>query len=144
MKYRTVNPTIKYLSRALLMDLQIDEKFERIQQMRALAERRTAAYGHAAGGGGGAPDRRADVVARIVDAERELDAEINRMLDAKAEIALAIERVPDARMRLLLEMRYLNGYKWEYIAQKLEMSAQWTYTLHGRALEHVKKILALD
>ena len=37
------DPTSEYLRRALVLDMQIDAGFERIQQLRALAERRTAA-----------------------------------------------------------------------------------------------------
>ena len=92
------NPAVEYLRRALMLDMQIDAGFERIQQLRALAERRTAVYGRERTGGGGAADARMDVVAKIVDAERELDAQIDRMIALRAEIQGVIARVSDERI----------------------------------------------
>lgn len=144
MENRKQNPTIEYLRQALLLDVRIDAGMERIQKLRALAERRTAAYGHYSGGGGGVADRRADVVAKIVDTERELDAEIDRMIALRKEIAGVIAHVPDAQMRTLLELRYLNNRTWEQIAEDMHFGVQWLHKLHGRALLHVKEAMESD
>ena len=131
-----------YLRRATVLDMQIDAAFERIQQLRALAERRTAAYGREKVGGSGAADRRMDVVARIVDAERELDAQIDHMLALREEIREVIGRVPDDRMRVLLELRYLNGHTWEVIAEEMNYTTRNIYNLHGAALKVVAPLIA--
>ena len=138
------NPTIEYLRQAQILDARIDAGIERIQRLRALAERRTAAYGHGSGGGSGAADRRADVVARIVDAERELDQKIDRMIALRAEIEAVIAGVPDARMRTLLELRYLNNHTWEQIAEEMHFGVQWLHKLHGRALMCAKEAMESD
>ena len=136
---------IEYLRQALYLDVQIDAAFERIQQLHALAERRTAVYGGSGGGGGGGvPDRRADVVAKIVDAERKLDAEIVRLLALRSEIEGAIARVPDERMRTLLRLRYMNNHTWEQIAVEMNFGVQWLHKLHGRALQRIKEAIESD
>ena len=133
---------VEYLRRALVLDMQIDAGFERIQQLRALAERRTAVYGREKAGGSGAVDGRMDVVARIVDAERELDAQIDRMLALKAEIQETISRVGDERMRVLLELRYLNGHTWEDVAEEMHYTTRNIYNLHAAALKAVAPLIA--
>ena len=133
---------VEYLRRALVLDMQIDAGFERIQQLRALAERRTAVYGREKVGGSGAADSRMDVVARIVDAERELDAKIDRMLALRAEIQETISRVGDERMRVLLELRYLNGRTWEDVAEEMNYTTRNIYNLHSAALKAVAPLIA--
>ena len=136
------DPTIEYLRRALVLDMQIDAGFERIQQLRALAERRTAAYGREKVRAGGAADHRMDVVARIVDAERELDEKIDRMISMRAEIQDVIGRVVDERMRVLLELRYLNGHTWEQVAEEMNYTTRNIYNLHSAALKVVAPLVA--
>ena len=133
--------TVEYLRRARVLNLRIDAGFERIQQLRALAERRTSIYGREHVGGGAATDGRMDVVARIVDAERALDAQIDRMLELKEEIAGVIARVPDERMRGLLELRYLNGRTWEEVAEQMNYTTRNIYNLHSAALKVVALLI---
>lgn len=128
---------IEYLQRAQTLNLRIDAGFERINQLRALAERRTTVYGRERTSGSSPTDGRMDVVARIVDAERALDLQIDRMLEMKQEIANLIARVPDERMRSLLELRYLNGLTWEAVAERMHYTTRNVYNLHNAALKVV-------
>ena len=127
-----------FLNQYWLIDRRVGAKFEQIQQLRALAERRTAAYG-VLPGRAAAPDRRMDIAARIVDEERKLDREIDEMLERKREIAELISRIPDERMRLLLEYRYINGRKWQDIADELCYDRTNVWRLHRAALGEVEK-----
>lgn len=127
----------EYLRQYRYIDRSVEAKLERIERLRALAERRTAAYGRRGGGGTRTSDGRMDVVARLIDAQRELDQEIARLLDTKAAIEAAIARLPDARMRALLELRYLQGRRWDDIAAALGYSRENTLRLHRAALRKV-------
>ena len=127
----------EYLRQYRYIDRSVEAKLERIERLRALAERRTAAYGQSGGGGGRSPDSRMDVVARLVDAQRELDQEIAQLLDTKAGIEAAIARLPDERMRAMLEMRYLQGRKWDDIAAALGYCRDNVLRLHRAALKKV-------
>lgn len=138
---RECHPVADYLRRALVLDMEIDADFERIQQLRALAERRTAAYGRERISGRGAVDSRMDVVARIVDAERKLDEKIDRMIAMREEIQDVIERVQDGRMRVLLKLRYLNGRTWEEVAEEMCYTTRNIYNLHAAALKMVAALI---
>ena len=142
MQKRNYDPTMEYLSRAQILNMEIDAGFERIQQLRALAERRTAVYGREKVGGSGAMDFRMDVVARIVDAERELDEKIDRMIELRREIQDTVARVSEDRMRVLLELRYLNGCTWEEIAERMSYSTRNIYNLHAAALKAAAPLVA--
>ena len=139
---RRGDATMEFLRRAQVLDMQIDAGFERIQQLRALAERRTAAYGREKVRASGAADHRMDVVAKIVDAERELDMQIDHMLALKAEIRDTIARVSDERMRVLLELRYLNGRTWEDVAEQMNYTTRNIYNLHSAALKAVALLIS--
>ena len=136
------DPALEYLRRGVTLDMQIDAGFERIQQLRALAERRTTVYGHERVAGSGAADHRMDVVAKIVDAERELDAWIDRLIELRSQIQATISRLQDGRMRTLLELRYLNGQPWEQIAERMGYSTRNIYNLHNAALKAVAPLVA--
>lgn len=130
----------EYLNQARLLDAWIQAKFKQLQQWRALAEKRTANYTPHPGGSSPIPDRRMDIVAKIVDAERELNVEIDRLVDLKREIEQVIARVPDNRMRLLLEMRYINGAMWKEIAELMGYDRSNIWRLHCAALTEIEKI----
>lgn len=132
----------QYLSQARYLQPRINAKMEQIQQLRALAEKRTANYGPSPGGGS-SPDRRMDIAARMIDMERELDAEIDRYIDLQREIADVINRVGDQRLCALLELRYLNGCKWAVIARRMHYSYDNVQRLHAAALRKVAAILKL-
>ena len=95
----------EYLSQAYRIDQRINAKLMRISELRALAQKCTVAYG----GERVAHTRNVasleDSVMKIMEAEKELDAQIDLLVDTKKEIESVIERVPDADCRLLLEMR---------------------------------------
>ena len=127
----------EYLSQYRILDARIDTRFERLLRLRALAERCTMTYGHRVGSGA-AVDKRAELVAKIVDAESALNAQIDYLLTLKDEIESAIASVPDNRYRALLEMRYLAGKRWEDIAAAMHYDERWVRKMHGWALLAIK------
>lgn len=133
--------TVEYLNQVQTLNMRIDAGFERIQQLRALAQRRTAAYGRERVRASASADARMDVVAKIVDAERELDEWIDRLVERKREIAALIERVPDERMRALLELRYLNCCTWEEVAERMDYTIRNIYNLHSAALRAIAPLV---
>ena len=86
----------------------------------------------------GDPDRLSGAVARIADAAAEIEQQILQREAVRREIEAAIEKVPDGAQRVLLEYRYLAGYKWEKIAVELNYDYRWVLRLHGRALHAIE------
>lgn len=79
-----------------------------------------------------------------------LAAEAKELRDTspqKAEQIAAILRDIDARLdalpsdqRRLLRMRYVQGWRWEKIAQKMCYSRSEVFRIHGRALDNLRRI----
>ena len=67
---------------------------------------------------------------------RELREQVKRLdteeAEAEADVRALIARVPSRRGRLLLEMRYLSGLRWEEIAEQLGISLRVTMRTRAR------------
>jgi len=98
--------TVKeYLGQYRYLNARIDAKLEQIMRLRALVERRTAVMSDMPKGK--QQKDWTDVSVKIIMAERELDAEIDRLLALKTEIEVVIAAVLDDIFRTLLEQRYV-------------------------------------
>ncbi|MEG1559380.1 MAG: hypothetical protein RRY79_04975 [Clostridia bacterium] len=123
----------EYLRQVYILDKKIDSKLTQISKLRSLAERVTPVLSptpHGADGG----DRMASAIDRLIDYEREIDADIDRLVDLKREIADVLENVANAEQRQLLELRYLAGMSWPDIALHMGYTERHIYRLHGIAL----------
>ena len=69
--------------------------------------------------------------------ERELDRRITEYADKVREIEGAIDRVEDGQYRDVLKYRYLNGWNWQRISDRMHFSQDWLWHLHARALAQV-------
>ena len=126
----------EYLSQAYRIDQRINAKLMRISELRALAQKCTVAYGGERVSHTRNVASLEDSVMKIMEAEKELDVQIDLLVDTKKEIESVIERVPDADCRLLLEMRYLAMESWTEIARQMRV-----YRLHDKSLELVAEVL---
>ena len=131
----------EFLSRAYLLELQIQTMMQQIEKLRALASRvsggiRKDVVKH---------DRKTtgmeDTVLKIVEEEEKLTRKIDELVDVKREIREVIDRVEDMTLRMILEKRYLLFQDWETIRIDFGYSCVWAYKWHRRALEVVQQIL---
>ena len=88
-------------------------------------------------------DKTGRLAAAIVDKQEELADLQGEAFDVMNMVNGVISRVPNEEQKLLLTMRYINGYTWERIAVEMDFTYQWVAgPLHGTALQEVEKILA--
>ena len=76
-----------------------------------------------------------------MEAEEELNRQIDTLVDTKIEIGKLIDRVHNETYRLILEKRYLCFMNWDRIAEELHYSRRWVLSRHERALEVADKLL---
>lgn len=117
-------------------DADIDSLIEERAVWMDRATKITTGVGGVAGGG----DERGameSAALRIAEIGSELDERIRRQNEVRREIRSAIARVKDPTLRSLLRLRYINGLRFEQIADLLHYSVRWTIRLHGRALDAV-------
>ena len=83
-----------------------------------------------------------NVIAKILDHESEINADIEKLVDTKREIVEALQRVPVIEHKTLLELRYICGKTWEDIAAEMMYSVRNIHRLHSDALYEFGKIIA--
>lgn len=111
-------------------------------------------------GGPSAYDAIAQDVATIVDAERQISADIDVLNKALYEIREAINAIPAAwwrkdaygntrqidgeMVKAVLTIRYIEGVRnWDIVAERMGYSKRQTLRLHGYGIEQVEKIKGL-
>lgn len=75
--------------------------------------------------------------ARLVELEKELDGRIESYVALVRQIEGAIDAVGNAQYRDVLRYRYLNGWSWQRIAERMYYTQDWVWRLHARALKLV-------
>ena len=129
---------IKYLKRYINLDREIDRKLEEVARLRSKLIRVTELFTAEPKGGGSIYGKTEEMLAKIVDLEREIDADIDRLVAIRDGIKTIIEAVEDDRERLLLQYRYLDGKTFEKIAVEMNYSWRQIHRLHSRALTNLK------
>jgi DNA-directed RNA polymerase specialized sigma subunit len=89
-------------------------------------------------GGGTIYGKTEEILAKIVDLENEIDADIDQLISIRDNIKAVIEAVEDDRERLLLQYRYLDGWTFEKIAVEMNYSWRQIHRLHSQALINLK------
>lgn len=130
----------EYLNQARTLDRHINYKLAQIQQLRELSEKATSTYIAERVSGTPQRSRMANCVERMVDLEKEIETDIDRLVDLKRSIRKIIASVPNEKQRMVLELRYLNGYTWEKVAVESGCTFQWVHILHGRALKRLSPV----
>jgi DNA-directed RNA polymerase specialized sigma subunit len=129
---------IKYLKRYITLDREIEHKLREIDHWRAKLTRIMPIYSTEPKGGGSIRGKTESIIAKIVDLENEIDADIDRLVAVRDGIKAIIEAVEDDRERLLLQYRYLDGKTFEKIAVEMHYSWRQIHRLHSKALTNLK------
>lgn len=132
----------EYLKQIPRLDKTINMKLEQIEELRSLAEKITAEVKHIKSQNKKSyqADRVSGIVAKIVDLNAEINADVDRLVDLKAEAIKLIDKVENPEHKLLLSMRYVSNYTFEKIAVEMNYCYRWVLTLHGRALDDFEKV----
>lgn len=130
----------EYLSQVRFIDRLINSKLEQLACLKDTATKATATISDMPRSD--SPDLQSmeTTVVKMIDMEREIDAEIDKLVDLKREIRDVIQKIHTPRYRALLEMRYLSFMTWEEIAESLECEPRSIYRAHYRALCAVESV----
>ena len=88
---------------------------------------------------GGTPDgSKTEVLVEEYEEAREQEAATREAMNkAREYVAAAIQTVEVAAQRILLRRRYIDGMKWERLAEASGKSRQWATVTHGVALANI-------
>lgn len=129
----------EYLSQYRWLNATINSKIEQAQRMRELATAISPSSGF--GSPGDISDKVGKAVAKLVDAEEEINADIDRLVELKNDIEEVISKVNDETCRRLLILRYVDCKTFEKIAVEMHYSYMQVCRIHGKALNSVKNVI---
>jgi len=111
----------QYLRRVKRLNDLIKAKFKQIRVLRDISVQITTDLSKDKIQTPNSNDKISQLVAKIVDLEKELTSDINRLINLQREVTNKINSLDDPEYRLILTMRYLNFETWEQIAVDLGM-----------------------
>ena len=132
-------PVQHYLRSAWYYQKKADFLNEKILVLRSKAQKITTSFQDVPTFGG-FEDHRQQVIAEMVDLEREYGKSMMMCRNKAKEIELVIGLLENHQEKIVLEMRYLHYDNWLDIAINLNYSVQMIYKIHGRALINLLKI----
>lgn len=132
----------EYLGQAYRLDQHIKDRLVQLSQLRALTQQITTAYDREVVSRTRNVHALEDSVIRLMEAEADINREIDRFVDIKMDISKTIARVRNENYRLILEKRYLCFMTWEQISMDMSYTNRWLRKMHDRALDVVDRLLA--
>lgn len=123
--------TIHELNQLRYLDKEIQLLRERIAELRTEAERVTPSVTTyinekketcvlpKTGGAGLYRDKMADMVAAIIEEERQLEGLCERRRQEKARLMQFINEIPDSLTRQIFLLRFVDGKSWNAVAVKV-------------------------
>ena len=132
-------PVQHYLRSAWYYQKKADFLNEKIMALRSKAQKITTSFQDVPTFGG-FEDHRQQVIAEMVDLEREYGKSMMMCRNKAKEIEFVIGLLENHQEKIVLEMRYLHYDNWLDIAINLNYSVQMIYKIHGRALINLLKI----
>ena len=121
------------------MELEVEQLKELIARVETrLTEPKTSKLSHTAKGKGATADTIGGGVAWMESLLSLYEKKVERLSNALREIEGAIDGL-ESKERLLMRYRYIEGLKWDEIAEKLGRSRRQIDRLHGEILLKLKK-----
>ena len=131
----------EYLGQAYRLDQRINSKLQQVESLRSLTRKVTASYDGETVFHTRNVTSLEDTIFRLMEAEEELNRQIDELVVLKMDISRMINRVRNESLRLILEKRYLCFLHWDQIAAEMHYSRRWVLKRHARAVEVVDKLM---
>ena len=131
----------EYLDQARRLDQQIGNRLEQLERLRSLTQKITVSYEGEAVSHSQNLTSLQDSIVRLMEAEQELNRQVEELVSLKVDIAGTISKVRNDTYRLILEDRSLCFHDWNLIAKRMHYSRRWVLDKHERALLAVDSIL---
>ena len=128
----------EYLNQAYWLDRRIDSKLEQLSALKDMATKTTSIMSDDVVSHTRNVHSMQDVIAKIIDMQAEINADIDRLVDLKRDIMQVVKTVDDPELQTLLELRYLCFKDWQDIAYSMHCTESNVFKVHSKALQAVK------
>lgn len=127
----------EYLSQYRTLNARIDAKLAQAERLRHLAQSAGGQNYSGAAHSTQPRDKVGELTAKIIDLEMEINDEIDKLVDLEREIRSCISKLENKNQRIVLEMKYINGWTLDSIAKLLNYSLVHIKRIHNQALGKV-------
>ena len=125
----------EFLRRVRDVDRRVDETIERAKRVRERLESgRLSRLTGLPRGGSSDWTLTAD---RLIELEQRVNDQTRKLVRLKLAAMDAIKAVEEPRLCEVLELYYIDGFDWEYVAKRMCLDKRWVFRLHGKALMKV-------
>ena len=128
-----------FMQRVTNAQRRIVEMEERAAHYRDMATRITASLGGVCSKSPFAGSRMETNMDAFMDICRDIEREVKRLRKYLIKANQAIARLTDEKEREVLELRYLSGYDFQVIADKMFLSERTVRRIHVKALENIQR-----
>lgn len=129
-----------YLNQISKIDRLIENKIAEMEHWKAIATGTTAYSEGDRVQATGSKEKMADAVARYIDMEGEINADIDRLIDKKQEIISTIEQLQTDEYDILHKI-YVQFKTFQEVAAEKGKSYSWVTSKHSRGLANLQRIL---
>lgn len=119
-----------------------NELRERIARCHDVAMHSTSSMSASRGSGSAERSRLESAEVTAIDLERQLQRTMATEMAKRQLIQNAIDAVDCIELRRILELRYIDGERWEYINARMHISKTTSQRWHNMALEDFWSIYA--
>ncbi len=74
-------------------------------------------------------------VEEILEAQQELEKQIEQCNTIRREVANTIEQITSPKENEIFRRRYILGQTWEDIAEHIDISTRWVQILHRKQMD---------
>lgn len=131
----------EYLEGIKKLDNIINSLIAEYETMKAMATKVTSVNAGDRVQASGSQEKMADMVAKMVDYQNTINANIDKYINMRNNILEVIELLDNADHIAVLYKRHFEYKGWEVIACEMGYTYRWVTKLHGRALNCMDNIL---
>lgn len=128
----------EYLNQARVLDMLINAKQSELYSLKLMATSISSPVISEKVQSGG-ENNTMRIIDKIVDLQNEINLEIDKLVDLKSEIREKIGNVYNQKFITLLTDKYINGFTFEQIAERMDTSYETIKGWHGEALQIFRK-----
>ena len=128
----------EYLSSYKNIDKEISSLYEEASRLRSLRLKAGGSIVDASSKTNNENNSLVNLTDKIIEVEKQINAKIGELLSLRSGVIMAIDSVNNPTYKLLLRYRYINGYTFERIAEKMNYSWRHIIRMHEEALLLVK------
>ncbi len=84
-------------------------------------------------------DNEAKLCVQVLRLKKQLEVKVLELEQSRFDILEIINSIKLQKIKRILELRYIDCFEWEFIAEKMGYSLRHTYRLHKKAINMVEE-----